>query len=896
MQRHSLKTSANDVTKPSSSGSHMKANIKYSKTFRSLDREFLNSFISFYNDLKFVHGTCTVAWNIDEQKKKPEPSTMPNLNQRKEVQQWKLTDNMAYVMAEESNLTVIDIDDVQKCKKLTRLCIEHCKYHVKTKKGFHFYFKRCNEFPKSKLESAGLGFDMPTLLYAPPGYYETDKERIEYQLVRGTCYGFDEGIFGASYKDLTDNDEVAVVTMPKVIIDEIKSLLASKNKDKKPVTQVQTIPVQTVPVQSTTVSNDQFQKYKEFLVLIQDRNQEYEDWRNVGFALHQISDSDKMYQVFAEWSQVNYPNFDEAYTQKFWDKCKDDRGNMITFGTLVHWAKESNSEGYKEWNNKWGFGKLKHLVNNFDHSEAAKYFKHLKPNNYIYKDNQGWWMLMVGENNGRWKFSKEATGFINTLCGTIKTDLNKLRYHYSGKINVLNTQLARTSNKNEQIELSNKVNYCNSQISVIKKCCTLIGNVNFQKSVIVYLQGLYLNDKVQFDNVWYYLGFDDGLFDLKTGEFRAYKPEDYMTMSVGYNYSDVIAADTTTMLNLINQIHPDEESRQCWLSIVSTALEGRTLERFTIFNGKGRNGKGLLNEILLLALGKGQSDGYAATLNPAVLCSPIIKDGPNPEVAKLDKMRLVVTSEFPKGSMLNNAVVKQLTGGCHIEARFCHSNNTAVNLACTIIAECNDRPPFRDKLGTAELERLIDLYFPCDFTARNEDEINPENNKYIPNIEYKTLEFQNQQKLAMMKILLDAYLNFKGKVSIPNSVIERNLRYAIFSHPVFNWFDENYTLVEKPEPLDFVTIATVFEEVRATDIYTNLSVTDKRMFTKSKINELFKTSVLYSKYFADRYQPRTKSGKLNVRNVLKGFVKVNEDGNLIRPYNEDIIDPTLQSK
>ena len=495
------------------------------------------------------------------------------------------------------------------------------------------------------------------------------------------------------------------------------------------------------------------------------------------------------------------------------------------------------------------------------------------------------------QDDGRWRFSKEATGFINTICDTIKKDLNKLRNHYSGKLTIINEQLA-TAKTNELIA---KHNYCSSIIETVKKCSSKIGNVSFQKSVIFYLQGLYLNEKIQFDSVWYYLGFDDGLVDIKTGEFRKYKAEDYMTMSVGYNYSDVLAADTTTLLKLVSQVHPDEDSRQCWLSIVSTAVEGRTLERFTIFNGKGRNGKGLLNEILLLALGKGKSDGYATTLNPAVLCSPIIKDGPNPEVAKLDKMRLVVTSEFPKGSMLNNAVVKQLTGGSNMEARFCHSNNTVVNLACTLIAECNDRPPFREKLGTAELERLIDLYFPCDFTARNEDEVDPENNKFIPNIEYKTLEFQNEQKLAMMKILLDTYPTFKGRVYIPESVVQRNLRYAIFSHPVFNWFDENYTLVENPGPLDFVTIATVFEEVRATDVYSNLSVIDKRLFTKPKITELFKTSVLYSKYFATRYQPRIKTGKINARNVLKGFVKLNDNEEPIRQYTDaNTIDPTLE--
>jgi hypothetical protein len=334
---------------------------------------------------------------------------------------------------------------------------------VKTKKGFHFYFKRCKEFPKSKIESAGLGFDMPSLLYAPPGYYETDKERVEYKLVKGSFYGEDHAvIYGTNYKDLTEEDNSEVVEMPQEIIDEIKRLLNTKNKTNTKTNQMK--PVVNVNTNVNVNSrNNQFQKYKEFLVLIQGRNQEYEDWRNVGFALHTISDCNEMYEVFAEWSQVDYPNFDETYTQKFWNNCKGDRDSRITFGTLVHWAKEDNPEGYKEWNNIWGLGKLKHLVNNFDHSETGKYFKHIRPNNFVYKDNQGWWML---QDDGRWRFSKEATGFINTICDTIKKDLNKLRNHYSGKMTIINEQIA-TAKTNELIA---KHNYCSSIIETVKKC------------------------------------------------------------------------------------------------------------------------------------------------------------------------------------------------------------------------------------------------------------------------------------------------------------------------------------------------------------------------------------------------------------------------------------------
>ena len=58
---------------------------------------------------------------------------MPTIEQRKKTQPWNNEHNMAYVMADESNLTVVDIDDERKCRQLTKLCCKLCKYHVKTK-------------------------------------------------------------------------------------------------------------------------------------------------------------------------------------------------------------------------------------------------------------------------------------------------------------------------------------------------------------------------------------------------------------------------------------------------------------------------------------------------------------------------------------------------------------------------------------------------------------------------------------------------------------------------------------------------------------------------------------------------------------------------------------------
>ncbi len=254
--------------------------LKYSKDFRTMDKKTFQAFEDLYNELNFVHGTCAIAWDLEKKAKKA--ISMPTLEQRKTTQPWRNTDNMVYVMAEQSNLTIVDIDDAQKCRHLTRLCCQYCKYTVKTKKGFHFYFKRCKEFG-IKLESQGLGFDLPALLYAPPGFYETESERIEYKFAVASCYGYDEGLFSTNSRDLSEEEGLEVVEMPQEIIDEIKRLLGEKKpktkqqQQQKPDTRAAVLPTQSarMPMETNEIpvnTNNKFQKYREFLVLIQDRN------------------------------------------------------------------------------------------------------------------------------------------------------------------------------------------------------------------------------------------------------------------------------------------------------------------------------------------------------------------------------------------------------------------------------------------------------------------------------------------------------------------------------------------------------------------------------------------------------------------------------------------------
>ena len=271
-----------------------------------------------------------------------------------------------------------------------------------------------------------------------------------------------------------------------------------------------------------------------------------------------------------------------------------------------------------------------------------------------------------------------------------------------------------------------------------------------------------LDSNVEFDLKWNLCGFKGSVLDLTTFEFRENAKDDYIEMSTGYEWREPTQEESKFFTNLYGEILPDNEERKCHQTVLSTALMGKTLERFTIFQGKGRNGKGLLDEVLMTALGE-REDGYAYK-GPVEVLTGGKKLGACPEIANMNKKRLVCFTEpQDKKERLNNSICKELTGGRTTGARRCYSNDRMVHLLCTIILECNDPPEFQESITDAERERLISVLFPCKYTS-NEKILDERKKIYKANPTYKTIEFQEQYKFAMMRILIDTYKEDKGEV------------------------------------------------------------------------------------------------------------------------------------
>ena len=268
----------------------------------------------------------------------------------------------------------------------------------------------------------------------------------------------------------------------------------------------------------------------------------------------------------------------------------------------------------------------------------------------------------------------------------------------------------------------------------IKKKLDKLKTLPFKKDIVETYKEFGVNNDVKFDDKWWLLGFNNSVYDMETEQFREYKYDDYVSMTCGFDWREPTDDELKTMNSIIESIMPIEEERSLYLQILCTALEGRCLEKFIVFNGSGGNGKGLMDDLLLTALGQ-----YGILANNGILFETS-KTGSNPEKANIHKKRLVIFREPPEKNKFENSIVKELTGGGTFSARSHHEKETEKELNLTMIVECNKKPLFSEEPKDAELRRLIDLYFRSTFTT-DHSMIDPSKHIYMANSIYKTKDF-----------------------------------------------------------------------------------------------------------------------------------------------------------
>lgn len=167
-----------------------------------------------------------------------------------------------------------------------------------------------------------------------------------------------------------------------------------------------------------------------------------------------------------------------------------------------------------------------------------------------------------------------------------------------------------------------------------------------------------------FDKDIYLLNLRNGTYDLIADTLLEHDPQQYLTMMADVEYDQY--ADCPRWMEFLNMIfNENQELIEFIQKAIGYSLSGDTGEDcFFILYGTGMNGKSTFLNTIQEILGdyaiQARAETFLARDNEVI---------PN-DIARLNKKRLVIATEFPEGRRVNENLIKSLTGRDTISARF----------------------------------------------------------------------------------------------------------------------------------------------------------------------------------------------------------------------------------
>jgi len=201
-----------------------------------------------------------------------------------------------------------------------------------------------------------------------------------------------------------------------------------------------------------------------------------------------------------------------------------------------------------------------------------------------------------------------------------------------------------------------------------------------------------------------------GTLETTTGQIREHRRADLITKVAPVVYDP--DATCPTLDAFLERVLPDAEVRSFVQRAAGYSLTGSTVERMMfVLHGVGRNGKSTLLEVLREVFGD------YATVAPTELLLVKRNEGIPNDLARLKGARFVTAAETEKGRRMAEGIVKQITGGDTITARFLHAEFFEFSPQFKLWFSTNHKPVIQ---GTDE--GIWDRICLVPFTVRIPDE------------------------------------------------------------------------------------------------------------------------------------------------------------------------------
>jgi P4 family phage/plasmid primase-like protien len=462
---------------------------------------------------------------------------------------------------------------------------------------------------------------------------------------------------------------------------------------------------------------------------------EYETWRNAGFAIcHAFGKSDEGLALFDRFSQ-RAKNYDRAGVLSLWKSADAERSAGITYKWVFGMAQRHG------WKNPGALD-----TERLTEAGLARMMSERYGDRYIYAQDAG---CVYARNELKWAQDVQGRCF--------KADYEAL----------LKQMLHDAWGDPERLK------------QVVKAVTgTLERRPTMDNIRELFSRNLVLCRTDEFDSDPCLLGTENGVLDLNLG--RLVTQEEMQERGAMVSRSVSVAYDPAATSPLWEAFiatcaSGDEGLARYVQEAAGSCLYGNSRRRHLfLLYGFGRNGKSVFLNTLSAVLGE-----YAAAVSKkALLKRDKGGGGGEYELARLPGVRLVTCSETSSGEVLDDAQVKQLTGGDRMTVRMIFQRPCEISPRFTVLLATNHKPIIRDASdGMWDRLRLVP------FTARIPDE------QVDPLLSEKLL----RERAGILNWLLAGYRRWQGcgmALPMPDAVRIATEEYRREMDTIGLWLEE----------------------------------------------------------------------------------------------------------
>jgi putative DNA primase/helicase len=220
-------------------------------------------------------------------------------------------------------------------------------------------------------------------------------------------------------------------------------------------------------------------------------------------------------------------------------------------------------------------------------------------------------------------------------------------------------------------------------------------------------------DPERLDTDPYLFNLLNGTLDLQTGQIVSHNRDHLITKLTPFSYESGAVCPLWEKF-LVDVFASHTELIPYIQKLLGYSQSGDMSEAvFPILYGTGGNGKTTLVEVVHHVMGK----DYSVVTHPETLLARRTGAMSN-DIAALSGKRFVVSSETNRGARLNEALIKQMTGGSTVSARFMYKEFAEIAPRFKIFVDTNHLPRFRDDQAMGR--RLVIIPFESNFENRDD--------------------------------------------------------------------------------------------------------------------------------------------------------------------------------